>query len=101
MWTKLRHRTKVNIPKCMETETTKQENISLKKKKLSPFCVSANTWIAKDMSNLAWQILDTKTKILSLFAEPLLWQSKGNLNRAYSVIAAALGCDDATLKAPL
>lgn len=96
----MRHRRKVNIAKCMETVTTKQENVSLKKK-LSPFCVSAKTWIAKDMSNLAWQILDTKTKILSLFAESLLWQSKGNLNRAYSVIAAALGCDDATLKAPL
>lgn len=53
------------------------------------------------MSNLAWQILDTKTKILSLFAESLLWQSKGNLNGAYSVIAAALGCDGATLKAAL
>lgn len=53
------------------------------------------------MSNLAWQILDTKTKIPSLFAESLLWQSKGNLNRAYSGTAAALGCDGATLKAAL
>lgn len=53
------------------------------------------------MSNLAWQILDTKTKILSLFAESLLWQSEGDLKRACSVIAAALGCDGATLKAAL
>lgn len=49
---------------------------------LPSFSVLANTWIAMDMSNLAWQILDTKTKILSLFAESLLWQCKGNLNRA-------------------
>lgn len=89
----------VNIAKCLATETSWRK--FLWKKKLSPFCVSANMWIAKDMSNLAWQILDTKTKILRLFAESLLWQSKGNLNRAFSVIAAALDCDDATLKAPL
>lgn len=55
--------------------------------------------IAEDMSHLAWQILDTKTKILSLFAERLLWQSRGNLNGAHPGTAAALGCDGAILKA--
>lgn len=60
----------------MESINTGHEQFALKKqkkqKKLFPFCVSANTWIAKDTSNLAWQILDTRTNILSLFAESLL-----------------------------
>lgn len=63
----------------MESINTGYEQFALKKQKQKrfPFCVSANTWIAKDTSNLAWQILDTKTNILSLFAESLLWRIKG------------------------
>lgn len=33
---------------------------------------SENTCFAKDTQSLAWQILDTGTKILRLFAESLL-----------------------------
>lgn len=70
--------------------------------KCIPFCVSTTTWIANDTNNLAWQILHTKTKILSLFAESLLWQIKGAGKYKQSIFCncGSSGlCADATLKA--